>query len=162
MAGATEIYRVGVVPVGQLFIMPRPRAEVLQQDVQHYQSLGVDALLSLLEEAEAAELGLSAEAQTCGVAGLEFLTFPIADYSVPQRGAFLTLVNDVAARLRAGQAVAVHCRAGIGRSGMVVCSVLGALGVKDAIAEVSRARGIAVPDTAEQRTFIQDILAEFV
>ena len=52
--------------------------------------------------------------------------------------------------------VAVHCRAGIGRSGLVASCIL----IKDdmtaeaAIKLVSSGRGVPIPETAEQSAFI--------
>ena len=58
----------------------------------------------------------------------------------------------MARTVREGVAVAVHCRAGIGRSGLTVGSVLVRLGVpaQDVFSLVSKARGLVVPDTPEQ------------
>jgi protein-tyrosine phosphatase len=46
----------------------------------------------------------------------------------------------------------VHCRAGIGRSGIAAAAVLVSLGhePRDVFAMVSKARGVSVPDTDEQ------------
>ena len=160
MTSRTEIYRIEPAPFGRFFIMPRPLASALMQDIEQYQSAGVDTVVSLLEVEEAVQLGLASEESECLAAGLAFLSFPIADYAVPDRRTFLEFVKELIARLHEGQGIAVHCRAGIGRSGMVACSVLGASGIAEPIAEVSRARGAQVPDTAEQRRFIDSVLAE--
>lgn len=63
------------------------------------------------------------------------------------------LVERMAGAIRAGLAVAVHCRAGIGRSAMIAAAVLVTLGAEesDAWARIQEARGCAVPDTARQR-----------
>ncbi len=48
----------------------------------------------------------------------------------PEAGAdFTQLIKTVAERLRAGDSVAVHCRAGIGRAGLAGACILGVLGV---------------------------------
>ncbi len=77
--------------------------------------------------------------------------------TVPHEGMIQALVADLAMRLAQGHAVAVHCRAGIGRSGGVTCCLLCHFGQSgdDAIAAVSAARGIPVPDTPEQADFIR-------
>jgi len=50
----------------------------------------------------------------------------------------------------------VHCRAGIGRTGMVAVGVLLHAGLEPeaALEHVAKARGIAVPDTSEQRDWL--------
>jgi hypothetical protein len=55
------------------------------------------------------------ESQCCQNYGLEFLSFPIEDRSVPASfSEFDGLLNSVTNHLRNGKAVGVHCRAGIG------------------------------------------------
>jgi hypothetical protein len=56
-------------------------------------------------------------------------------------------------------AVAVHCRQGIGRSGLIAAGVLAASGTspEDAIAAVSSARGLPVPETSAQRLWVQGL-----
>lgn len=56
--------------------------------------------------------------------------FPIVDFGVPSdRAAFLKLVNSIAADLRDGVNILLHCAAGIGRTGTVGACVLTALGL---------------------------------
>ena len=52
----------------------------------------------------------------------------------------------------------VHCRAGIGRTGMVTVSILLHSGYDplDAFARISDKRGIVVPDTQEQIDWVCD------
>jgi hypothetical protein len=52
----------------QLAIVPRPRGgDWLLDDLRNLQAAGIDVLISLLTEAEAAELELSSEAQANSV-----------------------------------------------------------------------------------------------
>jgi protein-tyrosine phosphatase len=66
------------------------------------------------------------------------------------------VVTRLHALLVEGAAIAVHCRQGIGRSSLVVASVLVASGVgpEEAWRRVSEARGREVPDTAAQRAWL--------
>jgi protein-tyrosine phosphatase len=85
--------------------------------------------------------------------GLAFLSFPIADRGVPSAAhEFHRFSARLADDVRAGRGVAVHCRAGIGRSGIAAAAVLVSLGhePRDVFAMVSKARGVNVPDTNEQ------------
>ncbi|QDL93976.1 tyrosine protein phosphatase (plasmid) [Paroceanicella profunda] len=152
------IFPVGGADPGRLFIMPAPSAARLHDDVRHYRSQAVGTIVSLLEPAESGALGLGDEAATCAEQGLEFLAFPIPDFGVPERAAVTALVEAMVARLRDGAGVAVHCRAGIGRSGLVVSCTLAAFGASavEAMDRVTRARGASVPETAAQRAFVMD------
>ncbi|MEQ6249195.1 hypothetical protein ABMC89_09930 [Sulfitobacter sp. HNIBRBA3233] len=140
--------------------MARPAQDNPRADLDRIRAAGIDTVVSLLERHEAAALGLQDEALLCDRAGLRFLNHPIPDMALPEAASFNRLVDDLAARLRAGESVAVHCRASIGRTGMVCAGVLGRFGrgAEDAIATVSAARGVTVPDTAEQAAFIHAMI----
>ena len=87
--------------------------------------LGVDVLVSLLTQEEITELDLAAEADLARIAGLRFLDFPIHDYTAPQLdAATVGFVEQLAQAVQSGQTIAVHCRMGIGRSSLIVASVL--------------------------------------
>jgi protein-tyrosine phosphatase len=103
-------------------------------------------------------LGLLEESQFCQSNGLEFLSFPIEDRSVPSSfNEIEGLLNSVTDYLRNGKAVGVHCRAGIGRSSMIVASALirNGLSVDSAFSAIQEARGCSVPDTPEQRQWVE-------
>jgi len=64
---------------GRLAIVPRPRGgEWLEDEIASLHDAGIDALVSLLEPAEEAHLGLEDEASAATAAGLVFGSFPIA------------------------------------------------------------------------------------
>ena len=152
-----SMYLVPTEAPGRLFLLPKPSGEWLREDVAHIRDMGVDTLVSLLEPAEEAELSLEDEGAVCAEAGIDFLRSPIPDRGLPSEAAFTALAHEIIRRLQAGQGVGVHCRAGIGRSGMVVCGALAGFGhpAAEAVARVSAARGVAVPDTPEQRAFLE-------
>src|SRR6266566_1463631 len=99
----------------RLAITPRPRGrDWLDDDIRFLQRAGVDVVVSALTPAEVEELGLLEEGHSCQSNGLEFLSFPIEDRSVPPSlNEFDGLLNFVTAYLRNGKAVGVHCRAGM-------------------------------------------------
>jgi protein-tyrosine phosphatase len=92
--------------------------------------MGLRSVVSLLEIDESRELGLANEESLYRAAGLRFLSFPIPDRGVPRdHAAFTELVDTLADGLRSGDSVAIHWRAGIGRSGLVGACVLGVFDV---------------------------------
>ncbi len=69
---------------GKLAILARPRgADWLDDEVIGWKDAGLDVVVSLLTPSEYSELGLNDEDQIVTRNGLTFVSFPIADYSVP-------------------------------------------------------------------------------
>lgn len=148
-----EIYKVSSIGAGFLAVMAKPVGEWLDEEIASLARQGVTTVVSLLTHAEAYELGLVEEAALCSAQGIEFLSFPITDRGVPEQVAMtVTLVAGLHERALAGSGVVVHCRAGIGRSGLIAAAVLLHEGLtpESALATVSRARRVPVPDTEEQ------------
>ena len=79
------------------------------------------------------------------------VTFPLTMVGVPSAALFAALVDEIAAELAAGRGVAVHCRAGIGRSGMVALRLMIEAGEApdDALARLRTVRPCGV-ETTEQ------------
>jgi protein-tyrosine phosphatase len=76
-------------------------------------------VVSLLEADEAAQPDLVDEAKATGANGIRFVSFPIPDRGVPaSTAAAVSLIAAISAALESGQNVAVHCRQGLGRSGL--------------------------------------------
>ena len=143
---------------GRLATMARPQAgDWLGDEIAGWKQAGLDGVVSLLERDEEGELGLGQEAALCGSQGIEFISFPIKDYSLPTSpGEAERLVRETIATLRAGRKNAIHCRAGIGRSSVIAACTLIGLGLQpeDALARIGRARGLRVPDTEAQRRWV--------
>jgi protein-tyrosine phosphatase len=142
----------------QVAIVPRPRGDDwLADDLAALRADGIDVLVSFLEDEEAAELGLSEERKLAEQAGMEFISYPIPDRNVPEHlVSFRELVHRLADAVRAGKRVGAHCRACIGRSTVLIASLMIALGAdpERALLQIERARGLPVPDTMEQQRWI--------
>jgi len=125
----------------------------LEDEIQGLRQTGFDVVVSLLEVEEAKELGLSQEEQFCSTNGLSFISFPIADRSIPaSKLNFLELISELSQHLKTGKNVGAHCRQSVGRSSLIAISLLIISGIEvgDAIHHVSKARGCEVPETKEQ------------
>ena len=111
----------------------------------------------MLEEWEADFLGLAEEPHLAVQSGMTFLSFPIPDRGAPtDMASFGNFVIGLAARVRAGERIGVHCRGSIGRSTIAAACTLIHLGWSPlaALKKIESARGCSVPDTDEQREWI--------
>ena len=126
----------------RLAIVPRPRGgDWLEDEIAQIKRAGVDILVSVLQADEAAELGLSTEALVCESAGIIFRSFPIPDRETPpSTPSFSLFVEELRAQVHAGRSLAVHCRASIGRSSLLLAALLTAEGFtpNDAFRRLSR------------------------
>jgi protein-tyrosine phosphatase len=125
---------------GRLAIATKPRGgDWLENELEGLRRAGVDVVVSLLETNEADQLDLGNERQAAEVNGIRFISFPIPDRGIPD--------------------VAVHCRQGIGRSGLIAAGVLTIAGASpaDAIQAVSSARGLSIPETPDQRQWVEGL-----
>jgi protein-tyrosine phosphatase len=139
--------------------MARPRGgEALHVEVDAWRLAGVGVVVSLLEPSETCELQLQEQATLCAEHGIEFRSFPIPDRGTPANSRELSrFIDELHDRLLAGKAVAVHCRAGIGRTGLVAACLAHRLGVpvEDVFHVLSRSRGLAMPDTTAQVEWVE-------
>ena len=151
-----------VIPLdvpGSVAIVPRPRGGAdLAHDIRALRMTGITVLVSLLPPDEAAALGLGDEAAECRRHAIEHVTLPVADFAVPgDADAFGQAARELGDRALAGGRVAIHCRGSVGRSGVLAVAIGLSLGLEleDAIARVSKSRGVAVPETAAQRAWLR-------
>lgn len=145
---------------GRLAMAPRPRGhDWLLDELKSWREAGIDVVASLLTGQEESALGLESESDICRAVGCDFVSFPINDRAVPDsRVSFLEFVSLLHAQLLVGKGVAVHCRQGVGRAGMVAIAIL-LLSRSDpdrAIKELTARRGVPVPETPEQVRWIRE------
>jgi polymorphic toxin system DSP-PTPase phosphatase-like protein len=122
---STKLYWIHGPWVGKLAVAARPRGgDWLEDEISSWRRSGVDTVLSLLVPEEELELNLKDEAKEVKLLGMRFVSYPIPDRQVPGYEAKLTKTMEMLdADLQSGKNLAVHCRQGIGRSGLILVPV---------------------------------------
>lgn len=155
----TELYWLNGPWPGRLALAARPRGgDWLADEIADWQRAGVQAILSLLTPEEERDLDLVDELAETRKRRMDFFSFPIPDRQVPNsEGKLADTLEQLNRALSTGKNVAVHCRQGVGRSGLVAACLLVKNGMSPgaAVEAVSAARGVAIPETVEQRDWIE-------
>jgi ADP-ribosylglycohydrolase/protein-tyrosine phosphatase len=118
-------------------------------------------LVSLVEDHELILLGIEDLRSQALAAGIRVVRHPIRDAGIPKdMDAIVRLVRVVLAAAEAGDNTVIHCRGGLGRSGLLAACCLAAQGhaARSAILTVRAARTGAV-ETREQERFVSAFLA---
>ncbi len=160
----TNLYWIEGPWPGRLAISARPRGgDWLEDEVRSWKQSDVNVIVSLLTDDEIASLDLAHEAELCRAHGLQFLSFPVVDRSVPSsRRVTLDLLKKLDCALIEGKNLLIHCRQGIGRAALIAISLLVLSGVdpETAFQSVSASRGVSVPETTEQRKWVMEFARE--
>ncbi|MEM6901394.1 MAG: dual specificity protein phosphatase family protein [Pseudomonadota bacterium] len=158
-----ELYKIEEASGGGVIsIMRRPSSEWLSDDIEKLSAQCVSHIVCLLTGSEVVELGLQGEEEICRSRQICFRSFPIEDRGVPENAtAFISLIHELGLIFESGGHIAIHCRAGIGRSGLSAAAILVAQGMKcdEAFDRISERRRVSVPDTEDQRRWIDMHLA---
>jgi len=161
----TKLYWVTGPWSGKLALAPRPRGgDWLEDELAEWRQAGVNTVVSLLTPEEETELDLKSEAHEVPRHGMKFLSLPIPDRQVPHAESDVrTTLEKLDADLSSGKNVVIHCRQGIGRSGLLAACLLTTKGLSSgaAVEALSIARGAAIPETTEQRIWIDHYAASF-
>ena len=129
---------------------------LLAQDLGHLAGLGISSVVSLIDADECQLIGVPSLSAQAVAAGLDWRDFPITDRAVPepdQAAAFQQLLADLSAMLDEGARLAIHCRAGLGRSGLLGSALLVWRGVAadEAITAIRRCRPGAIETDGQER-----------
>ena len=136
-----------------------PRADAVESGVRAWRESGVGLVLSLIEDWEVPRLapGLF---EVLARERIDLCRYPIADFGVPQEvPGFGQLLRDVGERLAAGDGVLVHCNAGLGRTAVVLASILKAHGLAiDPVTELRRIYRSSAMQEPVQEAFVRGLL----
>ena len=130
----------------------------MRQALASYRAAGAGLLVSLLPAHELSALGLQSLAEECSQAALRWANCPIDDFAAPAaafEAAWQHIAPTVHALLDRGDSVALHCRAGLGRTGTVAARILleRGLEVQAAVDLVRQARPGAI-ETQVQEAYL--------
>ena len=151
VANATEPRGFFWIIEGQLAGMPRPGiVSEIEDDLDGIQALGVDLLITLEETRTIPDEILKAR-------GLRVDHFPIPDMGAPPVMSAILFCARVDHLLDQGHIVAMHCLAGLGRTGTMLASyaIWRGASVLEAIELVRSARPLAI-QSEEQVRFLED------
>ena len=140
---------------GRLIFTPCPgtKDSSIDSALSTLQQAGADAVLTLMPSAEL-ELNAASELPAlCAAQGLAWLHLPVADEQVPQAyfdAAWPAAMAQIAELLAADKAIAIHCKGGSGRTGLIAARILIELGIarSEAVSLVQALRPKAIQHPA--------------
>ena len=130
------------------------RSDDLAGDVSAIRDWKPAIVVSMTEAAEMAESGSGDLPALLAATGIDWRHFPVVDFGVPEVEVlpqWTALSAALHARLDAGEGVLLHCRGGLGRSGMIALRLLveRGEGAEVALARLRVARPGAVETEAQ-------------
>lgn len=131
----------------------------LDIDLAAIRDWGAEVVATLVEQHELALLHVLSLPDAVARHGMKWVHLPIRDVSVPDRRfeeTWLSVGPDLRKRVRSGGKILLHCRGGLGRSGMIAARMLVEFGMnaQNAIDAVRRARPGAI-ETREQEMHVR-------
>ncbi|MEO1322415.1 MAG: dual specificity protein phosphatase family protein [Pseudomonadota bacterium] len=143
-----------------LWMMPAPTfAGGVPATLDRCCELRIQHIVSLVEDNETWLLGLEKLGYECFTRNIELLKMPIVDRKTPASIEEFTALLSVCHHLmREGESIGVHFKSGIGRSGLLICSLLGRLGfdMQEALNRIRDLRGLEAPNTVEQLDWLKE------
>lgn len=111
---------------------PGTREASLDEALATLKAAGATAVITLMPDSELAENQVSDMHARCAQQGLVWFHLPVADDSAPVadfEAQWAARHDEILARLKAGERIAIHCKGGSGRTGLIAASLLVRLGL---------------------------------
>jgi protein-tyrosine phosphatase len=135
--------RIPLEVKGRLYVSPMPYGpyDAGNALLKIYRKLSINFAIVLVTDEELKKKAKRNLLAAYESQHIEVIRFPIADYTSPELHAFSKTVDQVAGYLRAGAHMAVHCNAGVGRTGVMTCCIIrdiNGLSAKDSVVYVKQ------------------------
>jgi len=154
-----DVYQVELIGSGFLAVMAKPvSGEWIEDEFLGIANEGILQIVSLLESHETYEVGLQKEKELTEINGMKFISYQIKDRGLPDSVEYFgKFTKNLYHEIADGKNTVIHCRAGIGRTGLVAAGVLLHCGFtpEEAFEHISEKRGVKVPDTEEQQNWLK-------
>ena len=132
---------------------PGPKNSSLADALVTLKQAGASAVISLMPASELAANGAEDIGKQCQVQDMAWFHLPVADEQVPLEDfgqGWKASKQSILERLNAGQDIAIHCKGGSGRTGLIAARIMIEAGIPraDAIALVQALRPKAIQHPA--------------
>jgi protein-tyrosine phosphatase len=152
------IYWIDQIENCRIGISARPQGfNQLEAEIMEFNAQNVNWIISLLEEDEIEQFGLSEEELYCKRFNIKFDSLPIQDNFIPGFQRFVDKIDSVFLGLVNNENFVVHCNHGLGRSGLLVAGLLLRSGMEldSALKIIELKRGFKCPTSISQMKFIR-------
>jgi len=111
---------------GKLFVSPMPFGPYDTQNklLEVYKRHGIQCVVVLVTDDELKKKAKQDLLAIYKQNKMEALRLPVADFTSPNLEEMTRAIEQAADHLRAGAHVAIHCNAGVGRTGVVTCCLV--------------------------------------
>ena len=140
---------------GKLIFTPCPgtKDSSLVDSLATLKQAGASAVISLMPASELATNGAEDIGKQCQAQDMAWFHLPVADEQVPLEDfgqGWKASKQSILERLNAGQDIAIHCKGGSGRTGLIAARIMVEAGIPraDAIAQVQALRPKAIQHPA--------------
>ena len=129
-------------------------------DLDDIKAWGASTVVTLIADHEFRMLGVEDMERQVVATSMKWIHLPITDVSVPDQrfeDAWKTAGAEIHRLLNAGERILIHCRGGLGRTGLVAGRILVERGVqpKEAIRQIRAVRPHAI-ETREQEAYVMN------
>lgn len=138
----------------------------LATDLEAVRRWGATAVVTAMESEEMMKLGVGEFGSAAGKLHLQWFHIPITDGAIPDERfveSWPHIAPTVLHELKTGRRILIHCRGGLGRTGLIACLLLVELGLSPQVSlqAVRRARPGTV-ETREQEQFVLNYRPQFI